>query len=104
MTTGEGGMLTTDDAAVADRVRHLSLHGMSRDAWKRYSGAGSWYYEVEAPGFKCNMTDIQAALGIHQLRKLDGKQSVLLEPDRIPEPWRARYQHAVLAAFKKKPG
>jgi dTDP-4-amino-4,6-dideoxygalactose transaminase len=72
MTTGEGGMLTTDDAVVADRVRHLSLHGMSKDAWKRYSGAGSWYYEVDAPGFKCNMSDIQAALGIHQLRKLDG--------------------------------
>lgn len=72
MTTGEGGMLTTDDPELADRVRHLSLHGMSRDAWKRYAGAGSWYYEVDAPGFKYNMSDIQAALGIPQLRKLDG--------------------------------
>jgi len=71
MTTGEGGMITTADAELADRMRQLSLHGMSRDAWKRYTSAGSWYYEVVAPGYKDNMTDIQAALGIHQLRRLD---------------------------------
>jgi dTDP-4-amino-4,6-dideoxygalactose transaminase len=53
-------------------MRVISLHGMSRDAWKRYSDAGSWYYEVVELGFKDNMTDLQAALGIHQLRRLDG--------------------------------
>jgi dTDP-4-amino-4,6-dideoxygalactose transaminase len=72
MTTGEGGMITTNDADLADRLRVLSLHGMSRDAWKRYNDAGSWYYEVVELGFKYNMTDLQAALGIHQLRRLDG--------------------------------
>jgi dTDP-4-amino-4,6-dideoxygalactose transaminase len=72
MTTGEGGMITTNDDILAQRLRLLSLHGMSRDAWKRYTEAGSWYYEVLEPGFKYNMTDIQAALGIHQLRRLDG--------------------------------
>src|ERR1035441_6569687 len=72
MTTGEGGMITTNDDDLAARLRLLSLHGMSRDAWKRYTEAGSWYYEVVEPGYKYNMTDIQAALGIHQLRRLDG--------------------------------
>ena len=72
MTTGEGGMITTNDDALAQRLRLLSLHGMSRDAWKRYTEAGSWYYEVLEPGYKYNMTDIQAALGIHQLRRLEG--------------------------------
>lgn len=71
MTTGEGGMITTTDDELAERMRLLSLHGMSRDAWKRYTSSGSWYYEVVAPGYKDNMTDIQAALGIHQLRRLD---------------------------------
>jgi len=71
MTTGEGGMITTADDDLAERMRLLSLHGMSRDAWKRYTSTGSWYYEVLLPGYKYNMTDIQAALGIHQLRKLD---------------------------------
>lgn len=72
MTTGEGGMITTADDRLAESMRLLSLHGMSRDAWKRYTSSGSWYYEVVAPGYKYNMTDIQAALGIHQLKKLDG--------------------------------
>ena len=71
MTTGEGGMITTSDSDLAQRLRMLALHGMSRDAWNRYSAAGSWYYEVLEPGYKYNMTDIQAALGIHQLRKLN---------------------------------
>jgi dTDP-4-amino-4,6-dideoxygalactose transaminase len=72
MTTGEGGMITTPDNELAEQMRLLSLHGMSRDAWKRYTSAGSWYYEVVLPGYKDNMTDIQAAMGIHQLQKLDG--------------------------------
>lgn len=71
MTTGEGGMITTQDPALALHLRRLSLHGMSRDAWKRYSESGSWFYEVLEPGFKCNMTDIQSSLGIHQLRRLE---------------------------------
>ena len=65
-------MLATNDDKLAERIRLLSLHGMNRDAWKRYSEAGSWYYEVSEPGCKNNMTDIQASLGIHQLRRLDG--------------------------------
>jgi dTDP-4-amino-4,6-dideoxygalactose transaminase len=72
MTTGEGGMITTNDDRLAQRLRLLSLHGMSRDAWKRYTEAGSWHYEVLEAGYKYNMTDIQAAMGIHQLRRLDG--------------------------------
>jgi dTDP-4-amino-4,6-dideoxygalactose transaminase len=72
MTTGEGGMITTDDDDLAARTRLLSLHGMSRDAWKRYTEAGSWSYEVLEPGYKYNMTDVQASLGIHQLHRLDG--------------------------------
>jgi dTDP-4-amino-4,6-dideoxygalactose transaminase len=71
MTTGEGGMVTTADQRVAERIRRLSLHGMSNDAWRRYTGAGSWYYEVDEPGYKQNMSDLQGALGIHQLRRLD---------------------------------
>lgn len=71
LATGEGGMLTTDDPQLAERCRRLALHGMSRDAWQRYTSAGSWYYEVIEPGYKQNMTDIQAALGIHQLRRID---------------------------------
>jgi dTDP-4-amino-4,6-dideoxygalactose transaminase len=72
MTTGEGGMITTNDADLAGRVRLLSLHGMSRDAWKRYTQAGNWWYEVLEPGYKSNMSDLQAAIGIHQLRRLNG--------------------------------
>jgi dTDP-4-amino-4,6-dideoxygalactose transaminase len=71
LSTGEGGMLTTDDDAVADRCRIMSLHGISRDAWKRYTAEGSWRYEILAPGFKYNLTDIAAALGLVQLGKLD---------------------------------
>lgn len=69
LTTGEGGMLT-GSPDVVDRARILSLHGMSRDAWRRYGQGGSWRYEVVSPGFKYNMCDIQASLGLAQLRKL----------------------------------
>lgn len=69
LTTAEGGMLT-GDPDIVEQARVWSLHGMSRDAYKRYNANGSWYYEVILPGFKCNMTDIQAAIGLHQLRKL----------------------------------
>jgi dTDP-4-amino-4,6-dideoxygalactose transaminase len=71
LTTGEGGMVTTADADLEARMRRLALHGMSGDAWKRYSKGGSWYYEVLDLGFKYNMTDIQASLGLTQLPRLD---------------------------------
>jgi len=71
ITTGEGGMVTTDNAEWAARVRMMSLHGLSRDAWNRYSAQGSWYYEILSPGFKYNLTDIAAALGLAQLKKAD---------------------------------
>ncbi|MBX3744344.1 MAG: DegT/DnrJ/EryC1/StrS family aminotransferase [Verrucomicrobiae bacterium] len=71
ITTGEGGMACTGNDAYAERMRIMSLHGISKDAWKRYTGEGSWYYEILAPGFKYNMTDIAAAIGIHQVRKAD---------------------------------
>ena len=74
MTTAEGGMLTGSPELI-DRARLWSLHGMSRDAYKRYSSEGSWYYEVVLPGFKCNMTDIQASLGLQQLKKLPAFQA-----------------------------
>ena len=71
ITTGEGGMLVTGDEAIADRVRQMSLHGISRSAWNRYTAAGSWYYEIEAAGFKYNMTDLAAAIGTAQLVRAD---------------------------------
>lgn len=70
ITTGEGGMLTTQDPALAQRARALSLHGITRNSWQRYSKDGSWQYDVEEAGFKYNLTDLAAALGLHQLRKL----------------------------------
>ena len=70
ITTGEGGMLVTRDAALAQRAKTMRLHGMNRDAFDRFTAkVPSWYYEVVAPGFKYNLTDMAAALGIHQLRR-----------------------------------
>ncbi len=71
ITTGEGGMIATDSAELADQLRIRRLHGISRDAWKRYTAEGSWYYEVSERGFKYNMTDINAAIGLHQLDRLE---------------------------------
>ena len=71
LTTGEGGMAATGNDEYADRMRMMSLHGISSDAWKRYTAEGSWYYEITAPGFKYNMSDIQAALGLVQLSRAD---------------------------------
>jgi dTDP-4-amino-4,6-dideoxygalactose transaminase len=71
ITTGEGGMATTDNSEWAERMRMMSLHGISHDAWKRYTKEGSWYYEILYPGFKYNLTDIAAAIGIEQLKKCD---------------------------------
>jgi perosamine synthetase len=69
ITTGEGGMATTENTEWADRMRMMSLHGISHDAWKRYTKEGSWYYEILDSGFKYNLTDIAAAIGIEQLKK-----------------------------------
>lgn len=74
LTTGEGGMLTTHDPAVAERARMMALHGISRDAWDRYTFAGSWYYEVHQAGFKYNLTDIAAAMGRVQLSRMNAMQ------------------------------
>jgi len=70
ITTAEGGMLTGEETFI-ENARVVSLHGMSHDAWKRYDKGGSWYYEIIYPGFKYNMTDIQAAIGLAQLKKID---------------------------------
>jgi perosamine synthetase len=64
-------MIATDDDAYAQRVRLMHLHGMSRDAWKRYQEGGSWSYEILAPGFKYNLSDVAAAIGIPQLKRCD---------------------------------
>jgi dTDP-4-amino-4,6-dideoxygalactose transaminase len=74
VTTAEGGMLVTNDDAFAERVRVLALHGMDKDAWKRYERGGSWRYDIVATGYKYNMPDTAAVLGIRQLRKLDANQ------------------------------
>ncbi|MBH9578033.1 DegT/DnrJ/EryC1/StrS family aminotransferase [Inhella proteolytica] len=76
MTTGEGGMLVTRDAALAERAKVMRLHGMNRDAFDRFTAKKpSWYYEIVAPGYKYNLTDIAAALGLHQLKRLQAFQA-----------------------------
>ncbi len=72
ITTSEGGALATDSEAVAEEVERLALHGLSVGAWQRFSDAGFRHYEVVEPGFKYNMTDVQAAMGLHQLPRLEG--------------------------------
>ncbi|HQO20922.1 MAG TPA: DegT/DnrJ/EryC1/StrS aminotransferase family protein [Acidobacteriota bacterium] len=71
ITTGEGGMATTHRHDLYERMRVMSLHGISKDAWKRFSSEGGWYYEIVAPGFKYNLTDLASAIGIHQLKKAE---------------------------------
>jgi dTDP-4-amino-4,6-dideoxygalactose transaminase len=71
IATGEGGMAVTDNDAYAERMRLMSLHGMSKDAWKRYTATGSWYYGIVAPGFKYNLTDLASAIGRAQLARAD---------------------------------
>jgi dTDP-4-amino-4,6-dideoxygalactose transaminase len=90
MTTGEGGMAVTRDPELAKRMRVMRLHGMSRDAFDRFtSTTPAWYYEIVAPGFKYNMTDIAAAMGIEQLRKLPAFHA--------RREWLARRYHHALA-------
>ena len=71
ITTGEGGMAVTDDAQLAARIRQMSLHGLSHDAWSRYQAGGSWDYQILSPGYKYNLPDLAAALGIHQLARAE---------------------------------
>lgn len=71
ITTGEGGMAVTDNQVLADRIRMMSLHGLSHDAWGRYSGGGSWDYRIVEAGYKYNLTDVAAAIGVHQLAKAE---------------------------------
>jgi perosamine synthetase len=71
MTTGEGGMAVTANGDLAARMRMMSLHGLSRDAWGRYSSGGTWDYRILAPGFKYNLTDVASALGIQQLQRAE---------------------------------
>lgn len=82
ITTGEGGMLLTDSVELANRARVMRLHGISRDAWKRYSASGSWYYEIEDVGFKYNLTDLAAAIGLAQL---DRAEEMRLARQRIAD-------------------
>lgn len=86
LTTGEGGMMTTRDASLAERLSSRRLHGMTRDAWKRYTKDGTWRYDVAYPGFKYNMTDMNAALGLVQLKRLPALQA---ERRRIVAQYRA---------------
>lgn len=88
MTTGEGGMVVTEDEAVFEKASLLKFHGMDRESWKRFAKAGSPRYDVALPGFKYNMMDIQAALGIHQLKRLEG---FLAERERLA----GRYDEAL---------
>ena len=71
ITTGEGGMACTASEELAERIKIMSLHGISNGSWNRFSSKGSWHYEIIAPGFKYNLTDIASAIGIHQLQKAD---------------------------------
>jgi dTDP-4-amino-4,6-dideoxygalactose transaminase len=107
VTTGEGGMVLALDAPTLGRVRRLALHGLSKDAWKRFSDEGYKHYEVTEPGFKYNMMDVQAALGLWQLRRVEENwrrreaiwQRYLRElpglPLRLPAPADAWGRHAL---------
>lgn len=87
ITTGEGGMACTNNDRLAERIRVMGLHGISKDAWKRFTSEGSWYYEIVAPGFKYNLTDIASAIGLHQLRKAD---RLRIARERAVTSYRAR--------------
>ncbi len=89
LTTGEGGMVTTDDDGLNDRLSILGYHGMSRDGQKRYTARGSWSYEIVEDGFKYNLPDLQAALGLVQLRRLDEMQAARL---KIVEAYQAAFK------------
>jgi dTDP-4-amino-4,6-dideoxygalactose transaminase len=93
LTTGEGGMITTHSESTMDRMRRLCLHGISKDAWSRYTETGNWFYAVTDCGFKYNLSDIQAAIGIHQLRKQEGFVKIRTQY--------ARYYNERFAAYEE---
>ncbi len=93
ITTGEGGMVVTGDEEVFEKVSLLKFHGMDRNAWKRFAKAGSPRYDIALPGYKYNMMDIQAALGLHQLPKLDG---FIEKRRRIAEAYQIDFRNAPL--------
>ena len=93
ITTGEGGMAVTSNSKLAQRMRLMSLHGLSADAWGRYSTNGNWDYKIVAPGYKYNLTDIAAAIGIHQLGRAEAMRR---ERERI-----ARQYCAALAGVEQ---
>jgi dTDP-4-amino-4,6-dideoxygalactose transaminase len=107
ITTGEGGAVATDDDGLVHRLRLLHLHGLSADAWKRYSDVGFKHYEAVEVGYKCNMTDIQASLGLHQLARLEESsvrrrhiwarynQAFASLPVTVPAGWPAGDRHAM---------
>jgi dTDP-4-amino-4,6-dideoxygalactose transaminase len=88
ITCAEGGMVTTEDDALAARIAVASLHGMDRDAWKRYDAAGSWYYEIHDLGFKYNLSDVHAAIGLAQLKRAD---AFLARRQAIAEAYNAAF-------------
>ncbi len=87
ITTGEGGMAVTNNADLSNRMRMMSLHGLSQDAWDRYSTGGTWDYKIAAPGFKYNLTDIAASIGIHQLERAE---SMRREREEIARHYREK--------------
>lgn len=107
IVTGEGGMVLTRDEQLAQRVKRMALHGMSADAWKRFTDDGYRHYDVEEIGFKYNMMDLQAAIGLHQIQRVDDYwrrrqaiwQRYLAEladlPLTLPAPWPADQRHAL---------
>jgi dTDP-4-amino-4,6-dideoxygalactose transaminase len=101
ITTGEGGLITTTDAALAEKLRILRLHGISKDAWKRYTDKGSWFYEVVEPGYKCNMTDLGAALG---LRQMDREQEFRLRRKAIAGLYSAAFSETPLTLPAERKG
>jgi len=89
LTTGEGGMVTTENEKYAKRLQVMRLHGIARDAWKRYTSEGSWFYEVQEAGYKYNLTDLQAALGLVQLAKCD---EMTLARERVAKSYNEAFQ------------
>jgi dTDP-4-amino-4,6-dideoxygalactose transaminase len=102
ITTGEGGALATEDEALSERVRSLTLHGMSRDAWKRYDVGGAWRYDIVEFGFKDNLTDIAASLGRTQLARIE---TFIEERTRIAQRYIANLrgeEHVILPEFAEE--
>jgi dTDP-4-amino-4,6-dideoxygalactose transaminase len=100
VTTGEGGMIVTDSEQIANRARSMRLHGLTRDAWKRYSGGGSWYYEIEDVGFKYNLTDLAAAIGLVQLDRAEGMR---VERERVARRYQAAFAASTIADLVELP-